>query len=270
MYETIKKHCDTELTVNGNIYNEQKKQIRHLWQLLKGKKKEEVRMESGEILNKAADNRLLRPVTIAWLTHRGVDLNRTLPNGLRFADKLAAQNTLTPQLIGCLAEKGYDFQAVNRENRNIAHYMTASDLLIKALKAEDFDFFQKSQITLVSLDDNSYISMWEDSAAETLVKRAKDSMPVFSLFNTRDEWLTDKNHPNLKETIFKRINNLKPEKQPTCDYIVFMKHTLLQMHLSDCCKRAYQQEALHKMAPHGLKENHPFWERMKQENQNKR
>ena len=241
----------------GLKLSRRQKTILKIWSALKGKTKSTVRRMSAQLLEKAATT-LLQPEDINWLAQKEIDLNAPLSRGYRFADLLAKENTLTPQLIDKLAEKKYNFNQLNERGRHCGFYIEPNKHLVAALKAQGVDF---------SLSDGH-----GTTAAEAIAFNAlKENVSVLPLFDTRDDLYDCLNmsKKSLKEKAVKRINAIKAEINPNIDYTVLRKEAVVHLLRAHNIQKAYHT-AQTKQAPKGLKENTPFWEKMKQENQNKR
>lgn len=270
MYDMVKEFSYDDSYLESLASSELRNRIKVLFHQIRGMKKKDVRKESGKILEQMADIPLLRPSTVAWAAWRGVDLNASLPTGLRFADKLAQNDMLTPQLIACLSEKGYDFQSLNDLNQHIGYYLIPSAPLVIALKEEGVDFFKNMPMKIHSSDDESFVEILEDSIAETLLHRAqRGEISLVTLFEKREDWYLCQYPQVIEEAFYQQIRALKPEKLENFNYIALCKYnrTAFRMAAETC--RGYSA-ALKKRAPYGLKENHPFWDQLKEENQNKR
>ena len=241
----------------GLNLSRRQKTILDIWGAMKGKAKGTVRRMSAQLLEKAATV-LLQPEDITWLVQKGINLNAPLSKGYRFADLLAKENTLTPQLISKLAENKYDFKMLNERGRHCGYYIEANKHLVAALKAQGLDF---------SASDGHGVS-----AADSIAFNAiKNNESVLSLFETREDMYdcVKMSKNDLKNKTVRQINAVQAEINPNIDYAALRKEALVHLFRANGVRQAYNH-ANTKSAPNGLKENHPFWERMKQENQNKR
>lgn len=254
--EDFEKNCG--LFPCGLETSRRQKTVITIWHDIRGKSKAAVSCKSGKFLEQMAESGV-EPQDVAWLVKQGVNINAACGVGLRFADLLAKNNTLSPQMVKQLAELGYNFKRLDEKGRHCGYYAEPCVPLIAALKAQGLDF-------------NAHKDKTGRSAADHIFLTAlKNHIKLTPLFETREgiyNCLTKK-PLGLREDVAKRIKEVPADDNENFDSSAMMQYRHQVLFRSVAVKKAYEQ-AKKRRAPHGLKENNPFWENLKREMQNKR